>query len=72
MAANTKLTVYNDKAEVIGWIRNFGCDNSECTTHIVNGKRWHAIPAGFAVTLDTYHFLFLDRALDALHGAWRS
>lgn len=68
MPANTTMTVRNDRSEVIGWVRNFGCENQNCTTAIINGKRWHAIPAGQGDTLPEYHFGDLDRALDALHG----
>lgn len=66
MPARTKLTVYDDQGEVIGWIRNHGCDNPECTTAVVNGKPWHAIPRHGI--LSEYHYGNLDRALDALHA----
>lgn len=72
MLVATKITVYNANEDVIGWVRNFGCDNSDCTTAFVNGRKWHAIPAGFAVTLNDYHFGSLEDAIYALHTAWSS
>lgn len=64
---DTRMTVYNDKGEVIGHIRNHGCDHPVCITAVVNGRKWHATPAAFGVTLDDYHFRSSDDAIQALH-----
>lgn len=66
-----KVTVYDGAQEtnsdaVIGWVSNFGCENDNCVAAVCNGKRWHATPRGFGVTLPEYHFRDLDDAIYAL------
>lgn len=63
----TDLVVLDDTKRVIGYVRNFGCENSRCTTAIINGRKWHAIPAKAGVILDDYHFNSVEAALQALH-----
>lgn len=65
----TKITVYNsDTNEVVGHVHNSGCENRSCVTHVINGRRWHATPQGFAVTLTPNHYVTLDDAVSALRA----
>jgi hypothetical protein len=57
-----------DSDTIIGYLSNYGCENDTCTQAIVNGRRWHAIPAGSGVTLPDYHFRDADEAITALVG----
>jgi len=70
MLLKTKLTVRNEKEEVIGWIYNYLCDHPQCITDRVNGKVWHATPR--EGELDEYHYRNLDDAIYALQSNWNS
>ena len=48
--------VYSNGNTIIGYINAGGCENDACLDAIAQGRPIHAIPAGFAVTLDDYHF----------------
>lgn len=52
--------------EVIGNITRGGCENITCQNAITEGREWHAIPMGFAITLPTYHYATADEAIDAI------
>jgi hypothetical protein len=70
--SDTNMTVRRRDGKVVGWVRNFGCDNTHCTTAVVNGKRWHATPSQEGVTMPEYHFRDLEQAITELHRAWKS
>lgn len=56
MTETTTLRRDDNPDEIIGWIRPGGCKNRTCKRDTVEGRPWHAIPAGFATTLTTYHY----------------
>jgi hypothetical protein len=57
--------------EVIGHVTlgDGNCENERCLIAINNGRPWHAIPMGFAVTLPDYHFASGTEAVMAIHNA---
>lgn len=69
---NTKLVVYTEREDIIGYVSNFGCGNDACHTAYINGRKWHATPSQFARTLPDYHFRSAEDAIQALHEAWDS
>jgi len=62
---NQHGAVYRDGV-IIGYVRSGGCENEACLRAMQAGRMWHAIPAGFAVTLTTYHYDTRDEAIAAL------
>lgn len=58
-------TVTRD-GKLFGWVRIGGCANQHCKRAIKQGRKFHAVPAGFAVTLSDYHFATEDDACSAL------
>lgn len=65
----TKLVVHDEQDRIVGWVRNFGCENDHCTTAVINGKTWHAIPAfGTHASWQEYHFRSLEDAVRFVQG----
>lgn len=73
-AKPSQRVIYRDEtnAEVIGYIARGGCENPACLRACVEGREWHATPAGFAVTLDTYHYDTAAQAEAAIRGAMQN
>lgn len=65
VVVNQHGAVYLD-GTVIGWVKKGGCENEACLRAMQTGRMWHAVPAGFAVTLPDYHFSTRDEAIAAL------
>lgn len=65
----TQLTVYRD-GEVIGHVNRHAADepheNDNCQEAIDCGQCYHAIPMGFAVTLERYHYYTASEAIAAI------
>ena len=59
-------TVHRAEGAVAGWVHASGCANARCLRAIDQGRPWHAVPAGFAVTLPDYHYASLADAELAL------
>lgn len=59
--------VYLD-GNIIGSVRNHGCDNEYCLMAVRNGDHWHAIPV--EGTLPVYHYYWLESAIEVLRAAW--
>jgi hypothetical protein len=73
--ANIRMVVHEVRSDnegdydcIIGYVSNYGCENDHCTEAILNGRRWHAIPATSGTTLPDYHFRDADEAITALVG----
>lgn len=62
--------VYNIDKRLVGHVGHECCKNPSCKKHIAEGRTWHAVPIGFAVTLDTYHFATREEAEAALIRKW--
>lgn len=62
---STSLVVYYEEA-VIGYV---SCDCCDCERSPT--KPYHATPAGFAITMPTYHFRDLGAAVYALQARWQ-
>ena len=63
---------YRPDGSLAGWVSKGGCANPKCRKAIRAGRPFHAIPAGFAVTLPDYHFSTEEDAHAALLAAPRS
>jgi hypothetical protein len=65
------MIVHDATDTVIGWVSEGGCENAHCLAAIAEGRRFHATPRGFTVTLPDYHFTTEAEAVAALERAAR-
>lgn len=62
----TTTKTISTKRGLFGWIHDGGCENAACKKAIREGRKFHAVPAGFAITLPDYHFATSEDAERAL------
>jgi hypothetical protein len=56
--------------EVIGWIRHGEhCEHRNCLKQQRAGRRYHATPAGFSITVTPTHYHTIDDAVRAIEDA---
>ena len=64
------FTLRDKNGYIIGSIQEGRCSNPVCLQAVKQGRIYHALPTGFAMTLPTYHYVTLGEATTAIEKAW--
>lgn len=61
-AGDRDSVVRDEHGGIIGWVTEGGCEHPRCLEALEEGLLFHAIPRGFACTLEEYHYATREEA----------